>query len=821
MVAAIAMIATASCIRNSEITEPVTPEGSGIMLTLDMGPMSLTTKAQPSTRPGDEDGEFNENRIQGPVLVFFFDIDANENTPARWNKPVSFSSSPLYINVAMSDLAAMFGSNTPQAGAQATVMIVANYDNEDDPFDFSNNKKYTKKEIREKTLARADWSQHPQELFPMLSDETVITLVNPSSTTPATGTVKMRRRAAKVTFLLSVADEIAVENYAYSTDLNGNVTAEKTIEIWHPLTTKMTIYSQYFMKDGTLGGVPKSVPNNKNDASLFTGVDNPYILAETDSVVTRNRTLFVKDEQGHYIKEADGSYRTTPGTLEVPVYKVLYNDGNTNPDDDIDGPFYTYPVTWTPGIETEPFLKLIIPWQSNDGRIKYYYYKIPFTVSSLEANNWYEVSLDVQILGGESELPVPLTATYHVVDWVRGAFASVKTVQARYLNVPTKEFTLYNLDSLEMYMLSSHPCAISLTSITKRNHKTNTDQTFDASILQDLEVRSLEEMFFRHRLNNTMGSNLDCAPYIIKFRVYQIDKPDDYYADITITQYPAIYIEKQEGGNAFVDGYYSLVSGGKPDQDAVSRTTSGFAHYYHYGYFSVDGGRRVTPYGNLSGVANGQQANTSYNGPVTVPTSETENTVIHVTAFAEDSYEYTYNGNKKPYIISDPRIKFMDADVITDKTLVPYLTPGGSGGETTEWTTEQLNALMVGTDVDNIIAPVFMFASEWGRQGNQTSSFQTVAKRCATYQEAGYPAGRWRLPTEAEVAFVANLQANQFIGPVFGGGSYWISNGKALQISGSSVTQVNSGNSTRCVYDIWYWGADPVVDPTYQYAVMP
>ena len=162
----------------------------------------------------------------------------------------------------------------------------------------------------------------------------------------------------------------------------------------------------------------------------------------------------------------------------------------------------------------------------------------------------------------------------------------------------------------------------------------------------------------------------------------------------------------------------------------------------------------------------------------------------------------------------------MSASQIPNKTIVPYLKPGGSNNQTTDWTTDQLNALMVGTAVDNIIAPVFMFASEWGRQGNGESGFDTVAKRCATYQEAGYPAGRWRLPTEAEVAFVANLQANGYIGTLFGGGRYWISNGNALSINNGNVVHQATGNSTRCVYDIWYWG-DEANENTYLYDPRP
>ncbi|MBQ7458422.1 MAG: hypothetical protein IJS70_04560 [Bacteroidales bacterium] len=807
-------LSLAACFRD----EPIQTEsaGSGIALTLDTGEMELYTKAQPAERPGDEDGAFNENRLSGNALVFFFAPNADENTPARWNRSCPIGSNPMLIDVTMADLAQMFGKRAPQAGDQATVIVVANYDGE--AFDLSGHL-YTKKEIKEKSLRRADLSQHPQPYFVMLSDEAIITLLDPRALTPAKATVKLRRRAAKVTFRLTIAEEIAVENYAYSTDTEGNITVNKSIEIWRPQADKMTVYSQYFLKDGNLGGTPIKVPVNASNDSLFTGLNNPYKLVETTTMVSRERKVFQLDGEGHYMQDDDGNYITNTETVDVPLFITRYNDGDNDATNDIDGPFYTYPVTWDPGVETEPFLKLIIPWESGkDGRVKYYYYKIPFHAEALEANHWYEVTLDVQILGGEEELPVPLNANYHVVDWVSGPENSTQTVSVRYLSVPVKTFSLYNREDLEIPMLSSHECEIVNVTITKPHYGSGTAPTYDEGDIQRLEVNGLDAIEFFHTLNNTTGSTQDVAPYTITFTVRHKDN-HDYSAEVVIKQYPAIYIEKQAGGNAFVDGYYSLVSGGKPEQDAVSRTTSGFAHYYHYGYFSVDNGRRVTPYGNLSGVSGGTQANNNYNGPVTVPTSETENTIIHVTAFNESSKNYSYNGNTKPYIIGDPRIRFMDADVITNKTLEPYLTPGGSNSETTEWTAEQLNALMVGTNVDNIIAPIFMFASEWGRQGNAESSFQTVAKRCATYQEAGYPAGRWRLPTEAEVAFVAYLQANNFIGTLFGRGRYWISNGTAVQVSGSSVTSTGTGNSTRCVYDLWYWGADPVVEPTYQYSV--
>lgn len=819
---------TASC--HKELAEfdgqEIVQEEEGIVLNLKTNDMTPATRAgKDGTRPGNDDGAFNENRIT-TVDVFFFADDADDDTPSLWNKAFSLNGTTLHIPVTLADLTTIFGS--PTNGSTADVVAVANYDGT--PFEHSS-RHYSRNEINAMPLKRADWSKLPQDYFVMLSDKTTVTLEDAASSTPAKQTVNLRRRAAKVTFRLTVADAIAAENYTYKSD----GTVEKSIEVWEPLVDKMTVYTQYMMKDGVLGGEPTLSPVSIDSPMLYTGVDNPYMLVKTSDYISRNRHVLREDEQGNYIyNEETKEYEYDVMDVDVPLYETRFTEHGTDadghstsyPSENL-GPFYTYPITWNPGEQTEPFIKLIIPWKSGkDERVKYYYYKIPFSEPELVANNWYEVTLDVQILGGEEELPVPLEANYHVVDWITGSTTSASVVSARYLSVPTKYFTMYNTEELEIPMLSSHPCEIVNVTVTKpkygRSTYSNPTVNFTNATTSDgkLVLSSLEEIDLEHTLSNEMGPSLDCAPYTITFRVRQLDDTD-YYADITIVQYPAIYIEKTAGGNAFVDGYYSLVSGGKPDQNAVSRTTSGFAHYYHYGYFQVDNGRRVTPYGNLSGVQGDNQANQNYNGAVTVPTSETENTRIHVTAFTDGSSTYTYDGDEKAYIIGDPRIPFSQSIAITDKTITPYLTPGGSNNATTAWTADQLSKLMVGTDDENIIAPAFMFASEWGRQGNQESSFETVAKRCATYQEAGYPAGRWRLPTEAEVAFCANLQANNYIGTLFGSGRYWISNGTAVSVSGGGVTSQTTGNSTRCVYDIWYWGEDPVVNPTYRYAVMP
>ena len=91
-----------------------------------------------------------------------------------------------------------------------------------------------------------------------------------------------------------------------------------------------------------------------------------------------------------------------------------------------------------------------------------------------------------------------------------------------------------------------------------------------------------------------------------------------------------------------------------------------------------------------------------------------------------------------------------------------------------------------------------------------------MRKRCASYQEDGYPAGRWRLPTEAEFKFIIS-QVNKGTLPELyvAGEGYWCAHGYGVPDNKGNVTMyyntTGSGYSTRCVYDEWYWGSEPAL----------
>lgn len=120
-------------------------------------------------------------------------------------------------------------------------------------------------------------------------------------------------------------------------------------------------------------------------------------------------------------------------------------------------------------------------------------------------------------------------------------------------------------------------------------------------------------------------------------------------------------------------------------------------------------------------------------------------------------------------------------------------------------------------EYDRMIAPVFKIASSWGVTND--ISYAQAQKRCASYQENGYPAGRWRIPTEGEIEFIVGLSNAGYIPELFDG-KYFASSqryyhGAVGGTGGFSGTAGSNRGSyaVRCVYDVWYWGDEKLANP--------
>lgn len=456
--------------------------------------------------------------------------------------------------------------------------------------------------------------------------------------------------------------------------------------------------------------------------------------------------------------------------------------------------FYSYPSTWDIGSDEEPYLRITLPWETtydknvNGEPIPYVdvqtcVYKVILGGEKLTRNTWYDLTIDIGILGNfqnQEEVLLPIENTYYfVADWSTGKTISSEILGGRYLVVDQEEYIIYNENTLSIPFTSSHTCEIvDMSTTTVKNQATITYPDYskdtpneDAAYAWNSSTWSLKiegtEVLFSHALRNDLTAgkgNYDYAPYTIKFRIRhsgldEKGKPygDVYYRDITITQYPAMLITCHP--NRKLDGGYD---------------NSG----------AVDGGVSVNNgdnYGGVHGLTGGNKNPNMYVISTTVLPASTDDVLA-------DPRSSTVNNLSgwNPAIASAPGIENRN---VNRKLTNYYPTIETQDG----W---------------NIIAPKFRIASSYGVTND--ISYANAQKRCASYQEDGYPAGRWRLPTQAEIEFIVRLSADGVIPVLFSpGNNYWCAGGRANPIQGGGVTITpNTGNNTgpvRCVYDEWYW----------------
>ena len=112
----------------------------------------------------------------------------------------------------------------------------------------------------------------------------------------------------------------------------------------------------------------------------------------------------------------------------------------------------------------------------------------------------------------------------------------------------------------------------------------------------------------------------------------------------------------------------------------------------------------------------------------------------------------------------------------------------------------------------NMLAPAYRISTKLSGSEYDGTPLEQAKMRCASLQENGFPAGRWRLPTEGEVRFISMLSTKEVFEWQFGG-NYWSANGAVkVDKNNKTVTPITVDKALlRCVYDSWYWGDDRVV----------
>lgn len=461
--------------------------------------------------------------------------------------------------------------------------------------------------------------------------------------------------------------------------------------------------------------------------------------------------------------QLDGTYRPTGSDYTGVTQEYEANEEGAY----VHAPLYSYPnpEAGATGERQNAYLQLRLPWLMEDDtgqQAGNYYYTIPITanhVANMERNHYYDVSVDVKVLGSlDPNDMVELTPNIFIRDWFNMQLSS-SIDKFQYLVLEEDSTTLYNVtDYANPYVSSSEIDSYKILSVEYVDYSSVDFSDVTMTLKNQSGHVSGEGYWGKYDNFSNYTSGIDLENETITFH-HAIDT-DIMYAkrvitiEVTnkegisrtwvITQYPEMYIEAERnqsrgGHNRFVYGVSETESDGESTVSNDSRDFLGGV----YGY--DNGGTNNNP----------------------------NQYTIYVTA-------------NSPYAIGDPR----------SSTSVSAASLNISQKE--DYTGNKLKTYYPtrGREVANMIAPAFKIASSWGKTLN--ISFARAKERCASYQENGYPAGRWRVPTEAEIAYVISLSEDKKIPKLFDKG-YWCSSGTVYGSSGDEA-------AVRCVYDVWYWG---------------
>lgn len=823
MIAAFAALAI-SCNNRLEFSDRVS-EGGG-KLDLSVWCVSPETRAD-QTKEGED--IYNENALTS-IDYFIYPENSTLETPAvahgRWTPETGtkFSSSKVVD----------MGTYQAQYGTKGYVFMLANV-----PADFVSGSESVNAlldlPVPVTTFGQVDQTGKfkPQDSFVMISKERVGFTLSNSEVVKVS--VPLSRRAAKITLDIKMAKWFT--EYRYT---GGDKTHGTYVQTWYPNMESVQVYLLNYTDLGDMKGTPTSVSEVTKFASYRRTAYIPSIDEDGGSIV---------------VDVTDGV------THEVAASKVSGN------------PFYSYPSKWESKDVYAPFIKVIVKWSSYHEDVlptetqpgdkksliqanKEFYYKITIPDElDLKSNNWYKINLELSVLGGEADdAVVSIPGTYSVVAWSdpdeamggdlnSGRYLTVSgnKKQVKEGNIVYETFEAYG-DKIDIPIITSHPFEVVNASSTyptfidpytdgALTYSTDSSEEDNYTITpsQDMTYVSLEHIRVKG-VNEQSYAAKDLAPITYTFKI-QHEDADDYYRYIRVIQYPAIYADLIEGGDVFINGYFQYQS---------ARPASGFSglteRNYNFGNnYSKRGFRSDNAQNQSSTMTTVDYGGIAYDGKL-----PRKMTLITVTAFTNASQYYESLGDpQKTYIIGDPRQQNKTWNSLNRRVS----SRNGDSYGYTNWSSDEISAIKVGTNIEgkeNIIAPALLISSRWGRPGTgYPESLEIAEKRCATYQEAGYPAGRWRLPTEAEIYFIYTLQDKGLVDGLFSSDinsqnfGYYASSGRVFdrhrinQDGGEGYGGIAYANrftpgpysgkpvSVRCVYDYWYWEEQDKIQNTY------
>ncbi len=760
---------------------------------------ALETKADAHSRGADA---YNENLVLSVDCFFYPNGKTNEKAVftafGRGAEPKAEGDSTIYtVKVFFTDADAqkMFGSTV---SGTCEVYVICNA-----PLNYGTE---TSVPALKELVVEHDFSaQTVQESFVMPAEEpSTVTLTTTgsgeSAVRTASGRVHVKRSAAKMQLYLHIP----------------TVFVDESNQEWEP------VFSQ---------GVQIMMANLAKRGK----VDGDYTVQTSEYVSTEYRPVV----------------ELAPGEL-LPG-KEFYNYSHV--------PFYSYPCAWSDLSDYASTFVFRIPWRiKNETGYQWKSYQLsPNLVGQkFEANHFYRTYVTISSLGGadiEHSVVIP-ECDYIIQDWINesaGAGQGIvpgELITYKYLVVDEPDVTLNNEETAQYTYVTSAP--ITSIKITKVQYYDNTQaeplitvnnpaggtitaatgsvSTAAGTISVSRETSGLVTM--SHSLTNMYSQIVVYAT---------ITNGDACTQDIIMTQNPSIQLIRKSGaGNVFVNGHFARVS------DATyatayypyeSRTSSGWSYNYQQSstaYYHSNASNWVGDYTQqISDGYNSTTQSGSYGtiiGALWNLNSTIDRnfytTLVSVTSFNDSNDFYVANGSNVTYRIGDPRVKASSVYTGSDSwetvtNFYKYLYYSGTTAMYSAWSNPGDILINSQKEEDrNIIAPRILVSS--GLNANTGLTFDQVVKRGATYQEAGYPAGRWRLPSEAEIAFIVARQRDGVIPALYATGTdYWAGSGRLVTVPSNATSPITfkdddgSTHSCRFVYDLWYWGEEAAATNVY------
>lgn len=611
------------------------------------------------------------------------------------------------------------------------------------------------------------------------------TLVLDRSTRTVTGIITLQRAAAKLTLAVDLPDSIDVE--------------QRTV---NPI-------------DGTIQ--IDTITYHSRPAEMHVWISNAVKRAElnTDPKVADEENLY---SNRIYAAQGIGS----SFTFDAAQAKYSYMQ---------DVPFYSYPAKWDSySPKGNCFMTLEIPWYYTDAAgvthniATYYRLSVQPGKNSIERNTHYDMRATIGRLGGTTVLqPVDM-----LFDWNYSMQWNIQTLptdikEIRYLLLNNNDFsaaldaytfTMENETTISIPYNTSHPVEIESVELAWRDYYNNADRKIT--------------------LSPTSGYRYtDVAAY----------QPMTHYAGISIDAVNSTLTVKRDmlhiawensrpviKDEAAINAYNLKINlrhigaeTGDPSEHAAVIVTQIPAIY-----ISTD----LTPSGTRF-VNNG---NTSYGNRTPykgyVGSSANRNDRQQLFWLGSVHNETQYVKNKHTYVLTISKFDADDNYIIADPRMrtVDNLNPSGtSASADASWTVNDGTRRPMryyypadrSDDKTRFVAPQIRVASQWGVTYQITRT--GAERRCASYQEDGRPAGRWRLPTAAEIEYICRLSSRRYIPYLFGQenetANYWCASG-GVDVDNKNVSVdvvVNDTRTTRavrCVYDEWFWKTDTLTTKT-------